>query len=74
MRILFHYRLQDLFESYQNVSQLKKKVKSVIETLKKSKKLTPEVEKSVLNARNLSELDLVVSLEKNIKMFMIVGT
>ncbi|CAK1545264.1 unnamed protein product [Leptosia nina] len=52
-------RLQEIYESYQNIAQFKKKVKSVLETLKKSKKLTPEVEKSILNARNLSELDLV---------------
>ncbi|XP_004930431.1 S1 RNA-binding domain-containing protein 1 isoform X1 [Bombyx mori] len=52
-------RLQELYETYQNVIQLKKKAKSVIETLKKSKKLTLDVEKSILNARNLSELDLV---------------
>lgn len=52
-------RLQELYDSYQNISQLKKKVKSVLETLKKSKKLTPDIEKSILNARNLSELDLV---------------
>ncbi|KAG6452744.1 hypothetical protein O3G_MSEX007756 [Manduca sexta] len=52
-------RLQDLFESYQNVVQLKKKVKTVLATLKKSNKLTPEVEKSILNAQNLSEIELV---------------
>ncbi|KAJ0180641.1 hypothetical protein K1T71_004045 [Dendrolimus kikuchii] len=52
-------RLQELYESYQNVAQLKKKVKSVLDTLKKSQKLTPDIEKSILNARNLSELDLV---------------
>ncbi|XP_028170787.1 uncharacterized protein LOC114360313 [Ostrinia furnacalis] len=52
-------KLQELFECYQSVSQLKKKVKSVIETLKKSKKLTPDIEKSLLNAKNLSEVDLV---------------
>ncbi|CAH0406400.1 unnamed protein product [Chilo suppressalis] len=52
-------KLQDLYDNYQNVSQLKKKVKAVLETLKKTKKLTPEIEKSILNARNLSELDLV---------------
>lgn len=57
-------RLQELYETYQNVIQLKKKAKSVIETLKKSKKLTLDVEKSILNARNLSELDLVVSKDK----------
>ncbi|XP_073943825.1 uncharacterized protein YdcI [Choristoneura fumiferana] len=52
-------RLQELYESYQNVTNLKKKIKSVIETLKKSKKLTPDIEKSLLDARNLSEVDLV---------------
>ncbi|XP_041976825.1 uncharacterized protein YdcI [Aricia agestis] len=52
-------RLQDLFESYQNVLSFKKKVKSVLETLRKSKKLTPDVEQSIMNAKNLSELDLV---------------
>ncbi|XP_013180706.1 PREDICTED: S1 RNA-binding domain-containing protein 1 [Papilio xuthus] len=52
-------RLQELFESYQKVIQFTKKVKSVIETLKKSKKLTPQIEQSILNARNLSELDLL---------------
>ncbi|XP_026757955.2 S1 RNA-binding domain-containing protein 1 [Galleria mellonella] len=52
-------RLQELFESYQNVTQLKKKIKSVIETLRKSKKLTPDVEKSILNAKSLPEIDLV---------------
>ncbi|KAJ8722577.1 hypothetical protein PYW07_003757 [Mythimna separata] len=52
-------RLQELHESYENITQLKKKVKSVIETLKKSKKLTPDIEKGILNARNLSELDLI---------------
>ncbi|XP_045491296.1 S1 RNA-binding domain-containing protein 1 [Colias croceus] len=52
-------RLQEIYESYQNIVQFKKKVKSVLESLKKSKKLTPEIEKSILNARNLSELDLV---------------
>lgn len=56
-----YYRLQELHESYQNVTNLKKKIKSVIETLKKSKKLTPDIEKSLLDARNLSEVDLVVS-------------
>lgn len=53
--------LQELHESYENITHLKKKVKSVIDTLKKSKKLTPDIEKGVLNARNLSELDLIVS-------------
>ncbi|KAJ8725764.1 hypothetical protein PYW08_003947 [Mythimna loreyi] len=52
-------RLQELHESYENIIQLKKKVKSVIDTLKKSKKLTPDIEKGILNARNLSELDLI---------------
>ncbi|XP_064293129.1 S1 RNA-binding domain-containing protein 1 isoform X1 [Plodia interpunctella] len=52
-------RLQELHESYQNVVQLKKKVKSVLAALKKSKKLTPDVEKSILDARNLSELELI---------------
>ncbi|CAG4911460.1 unnamed protein product [Colias eurytheme] len=52
-------RLQEIYESYQNIVHFKKKVKSVLESLKKSKKLTPEIEKSILNARNLSELDLV---------------
>ncbi|XP_026329410.1 uncharacterized protein LOC113237248 isoform X2 [Hyposmocoma kahamanoa] len=52
-------RLLELYESYQIIAQLKKKVKSVIGTLKKNKKLTPDIEKSILNARNLSELDLV---------------
>ncbi|XP_059057080.1 S1 RNA-binding domain-containing protein 1 [Achroia grisella] len=52
-------RLQELFESYQNVTQLKKKMKSVIETLKKSKKLTQDIEKSIFNARSLSEIDLL---------------
>ncbi|KAM3963094.1 uncharacterized protein YdcI [Aphomia sociella] len=52
-------RLQELFESYQNIAQLKKKIKSVLETLKKSKKLTPDIERSILNARSLSEIDLV---------------
>ncbi|CAG9585265.1 unnamed protein product [Danaus chrysippus] len=52
-------RLQELYESYQHVIQLKKKVKSVLETLKKSNKLTPEIEQSLLSARNLSEVDLV---------------
>lgn len=55
-----YYRLQDLFEAYQNISQLKKKVKTVLETLKKTKKLTPTIEKSILNAHSLSELDLLV--------------
>ncbi|CAH4037299.1 unnamed protein product [Pieris brassicae] len=54
-------RLQEIYESYQCINHFKKKVKSVLETLKKCKKLTPEVEKSILNARNLSELDLVYS-------------
>uniref|UniRef100_A0A2A4JCH1 Tex-like protein N-terminal domain-containing protein n=1 Tax=Heliothis virescens TaxID=7102 RepID=A0A2A4JCH1_HELVI len=54
-------RLQELHESYENITQLKKKVKSVIETLKKSKKLTPDIQKGILSARNLSELDLIVS-------------
>lgn len=54
------FRLQELYDSYQNVIQLKKKVKSVLETLKKSNKLTPEIEQSILNAKNLSEVDLVV--------------
>ncbi|XP_052737577.1 S1 RNA-binding domain-containing protein 1 isoform X3 [Bicyclus anynana] len=54
-------RLQELYDSYQNVIQLKKKVKSVLETLKKSNKLTPEIEQSILNAKNLSEVDLVYS-------------
>lgn len=53
-------RLQEMYESYQNIVQLKKKVKSVIETLKKNNKLTPDIEKSILNARNFSELDFVV--------------
>ncbi|CAK1581749.1 unnamed protein product [Parnassius mnemosyne] len=52
-------RLQELYESYQKVIQFSKKVKSVIETLKKSKKLTPEIEQSILNSRNLSELEFV---------------
>ncbi|KAI5634103.1 tex protein yqgF-like domain-containing protein [Phthorimaea operculella] len=52
-------RLQELFECYQNVTQLKKKVTTVIETLKKSKKLTPSVQKSLCDARNLSEVELV---------------
>ncbi|CAB3255382.1 unnamed protein product [Arctia plantaginis] len=52
-------RLQELYESFENITQLKKKVKSVIESLKKNNKLTPEVEKSILNARNLSEVDLI---------------
>nr|XP_026495345.1 S1 RNA-binding domain-containing protein 1 isoform X2 [Vanessa tameamea] len=52
-------RLQDIYESYQNVLQFKKKVKSVLETLRKSKKLTPEIEQSILKTKNLSELDLV---------------
>ncbi|CAH2073603.1 unnamed protein product, partial [Iphiclides podalirius] len=52
-------RLQELHETYQKVVQFTKKVKSVIETLKKSKKLTPDIEKSILNARNLSELDFL---------------
>ncbi|XP_050345646.1 uncharacterized protein YdcI-like [Nymphalis io] len=52
-------RLQDIYESYQNVIQFKKKVKSVLETLRKSKKLTPEIEQSILKTKNLSELDLV---------------
>ncbi|XP_045542699.1 uncharacterized protein YdcI [Papilio machaon] len=52
-------RLQELYESYQKVTQFTKKVKSVIETLRKSKKLTPQIEQSILNARNLSELDLL---------------
>ncbi|XP_049867445.1 uncharacterized protein YdcI [Pectinophora gossypiella] len=52
-------RLQELYDSYQNVIQLRKKIKSVLETLRKSNKLTPEVEESILNARNLSEIDLV---------------
>ncbi|XP_013146371.1 PREDICTED: S1 RNA-binding domain-containing protein 1 isoform X2 [Papilio polytes] len=52
-------RLQELYEGYQKVTQFTKKVKSVIETLKKSKKLTPEIEQSILNAHNLSELDLL---------------
>nr|XP_021185041.2 S1 RNA-binding domain-containing protein 1 [Helicoverpa armigera] len=52
-------RLQELHESYENITQLKKKVKSVIETLKKSKKLTPDIQKGILSARNLSELDLI---------------
>ncbi|CAH2086281.1 unnamed protein product [Euphydryas editha] len=54
-------RLQELYESYQNVIQFKKKVKSVLENLKKSKKLTPEIEHSILKTKNLSELDLVYS-------------
>ncbi|KAH9637914.1 hypothetical protein HF086_013400 [Spodoptera exigua] len=52
-------RLQELHESYENITHLKKKVKSVIETLKKTNKLTPDIEKGILNARNLSELDLI---------------
>ncbi|XP_075969769.1 uncharacterized protein YdcI [Anticarsia gemmatalis] len=52
-------RLQELHESYINITQLKKKVKTVIENLKKNEKLTTDVEKSILNARNLSELDLI---------------
>ncbi|XP_068629691.1 uncharacterized protein YdcI-like [Battus philenor] len=52
-------RLQEIYESYQKVTQFIKKVKSVIETLRKSKKLTSEIEKRILNARNLSELDFV---------------
>ncbi|CAG4988866.1 unnamed protein product [Parnassius apollo] len=52
-------RLQELYESYQKVIQFSKKVKSVIETLKKSKKLTPEIEQGIFNARNLSELEFV---------------
>ncbi|XP_063620741.1 uncharacterized protein YdcI [Cydia splendana] len=52
-------RLQELFESYQNITTLKKKTKTVMETLRKSKKLTPDVQRSLLNARNLSEIDLV---------------
>ncbi|CAH2241255.1 jg3316 [Pararge aegeria aegeria] len=54
-------RLQELYDSYQNVIQLKKKVKSVLETLRKSKKLTPDIEQSILSAKNLSEVDLVYS-------------
>ncbi|XP_013194644.2 S1 RNA-binding domain-containing protein 1 [Amyelois transitella] len=54
-------RLRELYESYHNVLQLKKKVKSVLETLRKSKKLTADIEKSVINARSLSELDLIYS-------------
>ncbi|CAD0196891.1 unnamed protein product [Chrysodeixis includens] len=52
-------RLQELYECYENITQLKKKVKTVIATLKKSKKLTPDIERGILNARNLSELDLI---------------
>ncbi|XP_072943686.1 uncharacterized protein YdcI [Epargyreus clarus] len=52
-------RLQEMYESYQNVILFKKKVQSVLQALKKSKKLTPEVEKSILNAKSLSELDLI---------------
>ncbi|KAG7307545.1 hypothetical protein JYU34_007751 [Plutella xylostella] len=52
-------RLQELFESYQNVCAYKKKVKTVLETLKKTKKLTPDIEKSILSAQNLAELDLI---------------
>ncbi|CAH0721794.1 unnamed protein product, partial [Brenthis ino] len=52
-------RLQELYESYQNVIQFKKKVKSVLDTLKKSNKLTADIEQSILKTKTLSELDLV---------------
>ncbi|KAL4714572.1 hypothetical protein ACJJTC_006618 [Scirpophaga incertulas] len=52
-------RLQDLYENYLNIIQLKKKIKTVLETLRKSNKLTPEVAQSISNACSLSELDLV---------------
>lgn len=52
-------RLQELHESYENITQLKKKVKTVIETLKRNNKLTPDIQNSILNARNLSEVDLI---------------
>ncbi|CAH0748364.1 unnamed protein product [Diatraea saccharalis] len=52
-------KLQNLYDSYQNVSFLKKKIKSVLETLNKTKKITNDIEKSILNARSLSELDLI---------------
>ncbi|VVC92642.1 unnamed protein product [Leptidea sinapis] len=52
-------RLQEIFDSYQSIAQFKKKVKSVLEALRKSKKLTQAIENSILNAKNLSELDLV---------------
>lgn len=58
----FYYRLQEIYESYLNVIQFKKKVKSVLENLRKSKKLTPEIEQSILKTKNLSELDLVVRI------------
>lgn len=44
------------------MSTLKKKVKSVMVTLKKNNKLTKDVEKAILSARSTSELDLVVSI------------
>lgn len=60
MSLMYISRLHELYDSYQNITQLKKKVKSVLDTLTKNNKLTPDVEKSILNAQNLSELDLVV--------------
>ncbi|KOB74204.1 putative S1 RNA binding domain protein, partial [Operophtera brumata] len=56
-------RLQDLFDSYQNISQLKKKVKSVIETLKKSKKLTPEYSPLKSHVLSLAEKARNLGLE-----------
>lgn len=44
------------------MSTLKKKVKTVMVTLKKNNKLTKDVEKAILSARSTSELDLVVSI------------
>lgn len=52
-------RLQELADSFQSVRQLKMKVKAVISSLRKSKKLTPEIKKSLLNAKNLSEVEFV---------------
>lgn len=51
--------LQELFVTYENVCQLKKKTKSVLATLEKSKKLTPDIQRSIVNAKSLPELELV---------------
>ncbi|XP_077299798.1 uncharacterized protein YdcI-like isoform X2 [Arctopsyche grandis] len=51
--------LQDVFDSYEDVCKLKRKSLTILKTLKKSDKLTDQVQQSVIGARSIDELELL---------------